>query len=144
MISLNCIHVMGYCGGDAELKYTPGGDAVLSFSICQTDKWKLDSGEVKERQTWFRCQIWGKRAEALVKMIRKGSALYVQGSIRTREYEDKEGIKRYAWDVHVRELNLLNKKPETAGARGGDAGGFRDDGGLPDDGGGFADDDIPF
>src|SRR5690606_36036111 len=86
---------------------TQNGNAVLSFRVAVTEKWKDGSGNLQEHTEWLRCVLWGKRAEALAQHLTQGTRVYVEGSMRTSKYTDKDGIERYKVEINVRELELL-------------------------------------
>ena len=149
---LNRIQWIGHLGRDVELRYLPNGTAVANFSVASTEKWKdKTSGEKMERTEWLRCNVFERLAEVCGEWLKKGSLVYVSGSLQTREYTDKDGIKRYSTECRVDTMKMLGGKPD-------------DDGGdrptreqrenraaakqqaAPKTGGGFADmdDDVPF
>lgn len=138
MISLNVINIMGYVGSDPELRRTNDGDGVLSFRVAQTARWKGADNVERERVTWFRCSLFGKRADALSSFLRKGAPVFVTGSIRTQEYE-KNGEKRSSWEVRVDDIQLLASKPKSEAQSDAQPKGTEY---PPADN--FADDDIPF
>lgn len=96
---MNVITIAGNIGRDAELKYTPGGDAVASFSVA-------DSQGKDKLTIWWRCALWGKRAESLAKYMTKGSKVTVSGQVTEREYTDKDGQQRRAMEVRVIDVAL--------------------------------------
>ncbi len=101
---LNKVMIMGNLGDDPTLRVTQGGDAVLTLSVGCNESW-LDKNRVRqERVEWIRCVIWGRRAEALSKFLRKGSQVFVEGSLQTNSYEDREGVKRYSTQVRVKNI----------------------------------------
>lgn len=102
------VDVMGYVGKDPEVRHLPSGEQVVNFSIAAGERWKdKQTGEQKERTEWFRCTAFGRLSEVISQYVEKGSLIFVSGQMRTREYEDKEGVKRYSTDLIVRELKLL-------------------------------------
>ncbi len=128
-MSLNHIALIGNCGKDAELRYTPGGAAVAKFSLAVNEKWTDKSGDKQEKVEWFDCTLWGKQAETLAEYLKKGKQVYVDGRMRSNEWE-KDGVKRRSWEVNVRTVVLL--------------GGRRDDDGQPEPAMAGADSDAPF
>lgn len=146
---LNRVMLLGNLGADPELRFTPGGQAVLNMRVATTESY-LDRDKVrKERTDWHNVVVWGKRGEALGKFLTKGSSLFVEGSLRTSSYDDKEGKKRYKTEIVASNVLLTGRK----GAGGDDAprrpsapaGGGSSP--PPGDDFGFveaADDDIPF
>ncbi len=146
MGSLNKACLIGNLGRDAELKYTPSGAAVATFSIATTETWTGKDGQKQEATEWHRCVLWGKQAESLAEYLQKGKQVYVEGQINTRKWEDKDGNTRYTTEIKVRQVVLLG-----GGGRGRDEQPSRnDDAGsqlppvgpaAPQD---VTDDDIPF
>lgn len=121
IVGFNRVIAEGNLGKDAELKPV-GNDFVLSFSIGANEKWKNKDGEKQERVEWFNCSLWGKRAEALAKFLKKGNRVLVEGKLRTDKYE-KNGETRYATKVIVSEVVLLDgKKSESKPDDGDDMG----------------------
>lgn len=112
-MGFNRVIAEGNLGKDAELKPV-GNDFVLSFSIGANEKWKNKDGEKQERVEWFNCSLWGKRAEALAKFLKKGNRVLVEGKLRTDKYE-KNGETRYATKVIVSEVVLLDGKKSEGG-----------------------------
>ncbi len=155
---LNRVMLLGNLGADPELRVTPGGQAVLKLRLATNESY-LDKNNVRQERTeWHRVTIWGRRAEALGKILNKGDSLFIEGRLQTSSYE-KNGEKRYSTEVVANNIILSGRgRGEGAGAREGggrqqrDAGPPADDfgpgpsaGGGSDFGGGApADDDIPF
>lgn len=154
---LNRVMLLGNLGADPELRMTSGGQAVLKMRLATSESY-LDRNRVRQERTeWHAVVVWGKRAEALGKFLTKGTKLFIEGSLRTSSYEDKEGNKRYRTEIVANNV-LLTGGGGGGGGRGGggsfgpgDAG--RDEGGHPPpqgggydeaDYGGGGDDDIPF
>jgi single-strand DNA-binding protein len=140
--------LIGNLGRDAELKFTPGGFPISSFSIATTDRRKKDD-EWVEKTEWHRIKLLGKTAESLQDYLKKGKQIYVEGRLETRSWEDKDGNKKYMTEIVADRIQLLGSakgergrgRREEAAEDGGDP---FDDG--PDRGTGqqVADDDIPF
>jgi len=133
MRSVNKIILLGNLGRDAELRYTPSGTAVATFTLATNERWTDKDGEKKEHTEWHRVVLWGKMAESLAQYLTKGNPVYVEGSVRTKSYKDKEGNERQSFDVRAREVVLLPS--------GGSGGGKRT---APDEPPPIGDDDIPF
>ena len=105
---MNTIVIAGTLGADADLKYTANGDPVANFSVaCRTG---YDKKASKEKSTWFRCTLFGKRAETLSPMLLKGGKVTVSGQIEERKYTDNEGNNRSAWEVSVHDVALQGSK----------------------------------
>ncbi|WP_438016518.1 single-stranded DNA-binding protein [Sorangium sp. So ce315] len=135
---LNRVMLLGNLGADPELRFTQGGQAVLNLRLATTESY-LDRDKVrKERTDWHNVVIWGKRAEALGKILSKGSSIFVEGSLRTSSYDDRDGNKRYKTEVIANNV-LLTGGGRHRGAGGDDAGAFGADpgGGYGGGGGGY-------
>lgn len=129
---LNRVMLLGNLGADPELRMTPSGQAVLKLRLATSESY-LDRNKVRQERTeWHSVVVWGKRAEALNKILSKGSRIFVEGGLRTSSYDDREGNKRYRTEVVATNLILAG------GARGGGGGmrGGGDDYGGPPEGGG--------
>jgi single-strand DNA-binding protein len=107
MASVNKSIIVGNLGNDPEIRYLPNGDAVANLSIATTDKYTDKSGDKKEVTEWHRVSFFGKVAEVCGQYLKKGSQVYVEGSIRTRKYTDKEGIERYATEIRGDRMQML-------------------------------------
>lgn len=143
MASLNKVMLIGNLGRDPEVRYTASGQAVASFNLATTEKFKNRSGEWEERTEWHRITLWGRLAEIAGEYLSKGKTVFIEGRLQTREYE-KDGIKRYTTEIVGDRMQMLSPKGERRG--GGDSYGGPPAGG---NGGGyepppFQDDDIPF
>lgn len=127
---LNRAILVGNLGMDPELKFTQGGQAVLRIRLATTESYANKSGERQERTEWHTVIVWGKRAEALNKILSKGRTIWVEGRIQTRSWEDKEGGKRYATEINANNIGLVG------GGRGGGGGHEGGEGGGGYGGGG--------
>jgi single-strand DNA-binding protein len=153
---LNRVMLLGNLGADPELRMTSGGQAVLKLRLATSETY-LDRNKVRQERTeWHSVVVWGKRGEALSKILSKGSRIFVEGGLRTSSYDDKEGKKRYKTEVVANNIILSGG----GGGGGGRGGGPRAEGpGMSDDegpgaggGGGYGDsdygggndDEIPF
>jgi len=151
---LNRAILVGNLGVDPELKFTQGGQAVLRIRLATSESFLNRTGERQERTDWHTVVVWGKRAEALNKILSKGRTIWVEGRIQTRSWEDKDGGKRYSTEINATNIGLVGGGGGGGGPRsmGGPAGGGSTppegggyDGGPDyDSGGGGSDDDIPF
>jgi len=160
MASVNKVIIIGNLGKDPEMRYMPSGDAIANLRIATTDKYKDRNGEMQEATEWHSVAFFGKTAEICGQYLKKGSQVYVEGSLRTRKWQDKDGNDRYTTEIRGDRMQML-------GGRGGGGGGMADYDAAPPDsgesaprskpaggsggsggssGGGFADmdDDIPF
>jgi single-strand DNA-binding protein len=134
---LNRAMLIGNLGDDPELNHVEGGRAVLKFRMATTESYLTQSGERKEVTHWHRVVVWGKRAEALHKLLGKGTKVYVEGRIENRSYEDKNGVKRTSTDIAATNLILLSRREGGgAGGGGGEGGGYARSGGGGGGGGG--------
>lgn len=141
----NKVLLLGNLGADPELRFTQGGQAVLNLRVATTDSY-LDKDRVRKARTdWHAVVLWGRRGEALSKFLKKGSGVFVEGSLRTSSYDDRDGNKRYKTEVVARDVIMTGGR----GERSGDA----PSGGrqpapqgqeAPDDFGYGEDDDVPF
>ncbi len=114
MGSLNKVIAIGNLGRDCEMRYTPGGQAVGTFSIACTEAWTdRESGEKKERTEWIRCVLWGKQAESLQEYLKKGKQVAIEGSMQTRSWDDKDGNKKWMTEVKVHRVTLLGGGPRS-------------------------------
>lgn len=109
---LNRVMLLGNLGADPELRSTNGGDSVLRLRIATSERYLDRNKAWQERTEWHSVIVWGKRAEALHRILTKGSTIFVEGSLRTSSYDDKDGVKRYKTEVNAKEIIL-------AGGRGG-------------------------
>lgn len=100
--SLNKVELIGNLGNDPELRYMPSGGAVANLSIATTESWKdKTTGEKKEQTEWHRVVIFGKLAEVAGEYLRKGSKVFIEGSLRTRKWQDQAGVERYTTEINV-------------------------------------------
>ncbi|TDK65911.1 single-stranded DNA-binding protein [Sapientia aquatica] len=116
MASVNKVIILGNLGRDPETRYMPSGDAMTTISIATTDSWKdKASGEKKETTEWHRVTFFGKLAEIAGQYLKKGSSVYVEGSLRTRKYTDKDGIEKYATDIKADSMQMLGGRSTSGG-----------------------------
>lgn len=149
MASVNKVIIIGNLGKDPEVRYTPGGDAIANITVATTDTWKdKATGEKKEATEWHRVVFFGKLAEVVGQYLKKGHQVYVEGSLRTRKWQDKEGHDRYTTEIRADEMKMLGGRQDGDRAPRGDSAPQQQrpqpQGGGG--GGGFNDfeDDIPF
>ncbi len=105
--SLNKVQLIGNLGKDPELKYTPSGVAVATFSIATSESWKDQEGNQQEKTEWHNIVAWRKLAEICGEYLKKGKKVYIEGKIQTRNYE-KDGVKRYITDIVADQLIMLD------------------------------------
>ena len=160
MASVNKVILIGNLGADPETRFLPSGDAVANIRIATTDTWKDKSGEKQEHTEWHRVSFFGKLAEIAGEYLKKGSPVYIEGRIRTRKWQDKEGQDRYSTEIVADRMQLLGSRGGSGGggdampreAReprgGGEGGGSAKSAPAAKKGGGASfddmDDDIPF
>jgi len=111
--SLNKVQLIGNLGKDPELKYTPSGVAVATFSIATSESWKDQDGNQQEKTEWHNIVAWRKLAEICGEYLKKGKKVYLEGKLQTRNYE-KDGIKRYVTEIVADQLIMLD-----GGGKGG-------------------------
>src|ERR687890_1446146 len=107
MASVNKVILVGNLGRDPETRYMPDGGAITNVSIATTENWKDKNGEKQEKTEWHRVAFFGKLAEIAGEYLRKGSPVYVEGRIRTRKWQDKEGQERYSTEIVADRMQLL-------------------------------------
>jgi single-strand DNA-binding protein len=143
---LNRVMLLGNLGADPDLRYTQGGQAVLNIRLATTESY-LDRNKVRQERTdWHNVVVWGKRGEALAKILGKGSTIFVEGGLRTSSYDDKEGNKRYKTEIHANNIILAGGRGRSGDAAEGGGGRSRSSGGgspPPGSGGGAAPSDDP-
>ena len=107
-MSFNKIIIVGNLGRDPELRYTPQGSAVCSFSVATNEKRKDKTGELQDITTWFRITLWGKQAENASKYLTKGRPVYIEGRLRVEEYTDRDGAQRYSLEVQGTDMQFIS------------------------------------
>jgi single-strand DNA-binding protein len=128
MASVNKVIVVGNLGKDPEMRSFPNGDQLANVTVATTDKWKdKASGEMKEHTEWHRITFNGRLAEIVGQYLRKGSQVYVEGSLRTRKWTDKDGVDKYSTEIRADSMQMLGSRQ---GMGGGGGGGGQDDGGY--------------
>jgi len=120
MASLNKIILIGNVGSDPEMRYTPNGKAVTSFSMATNRRYSTASGESREETDWFRISAWGKQAEQCNQYLSKGRQVYVEGRLHARNWETQEGQTRTSLEVTADRVLFLGKRPEAALSEEGD------------------------
>ena len=121
---INKVILVGNLGNDPDVKYTQGGAAVTTISVATSESWKdKQTGQMQDRTEWHRVKFFGKLAEIAGEYLRKGSQVYVEGSLRTDKYTDKNGTERYTTDIIANEMQMLGGRGEGGG--GGMGGGER-------------------
>jgi len=110
MASMNKVFLVGNLGADPIVNQTPNGGSVAHFNVATTDKWTDKDGEKKERVEWHRVVVWGKQADQCGQYLVKGSAVLVEGSIRSREFEDKTGQNRAITEIVANRVQFMGGK----------------------------------
>ena len=127
MASVNKVIIVGNLGRDPEMRTFPSGDQVANVTIATTDKWRdKQSGEMKEATEWHRVVFNGRLAEIAGQYLRKGSQVYVEGSLRTRKWTDQSGVEKYSTEIRADQMQMLGGRQ----GMGGPQGGGHDDGGY--------------
>lgn len=137
MASVNKVMIIGNLGADPETRYMPSGDAVTNIRVATTESWKDKSGQKQEHTEWHRVGFFGRLAEIAGEYLKKGSSVWIEGRIRTRKFQDKEGQDRYSTEIIADRFQILSgrKKEDTDSAAPAKKPGH----GFED-----MDDDIPF
>jgi single-strand DNA-binding protein len=111
MASVNKVIIVGNLGADPETRYLPSGEAVTNIRVATTDRWKdKQTGEMKEATEWHRIAFFGKLATIAGEYLKKGSQVYVEGSLRTRKWQDKDGQDRYSTDIRADVMQMLGRR----------------------------------
>ncbi|WP_243047841.1 single-stranded DNA-binding protein [Dyella sp. RRB7] len=123
---INKVIIVGNLGADPETRYTGNGTAITSLRIATSENWTdKQSGEKQERTEWHRVKLFGRLAEIAGEYLKKGRQVYIEGSLRTDKYTDKDGVERFSTDIIANEMQMLGGGSEGAGAGGGGGGGFQ-------------------
>jgi single-strand DNA-binding protein len=108
---INKVILIGNLGNDPEVRYTPNGSAIANVTLATTETWRdKQSGELQDRTEWHRVVFFGRLAEIVGEYLRKGSKIYVEGSLRTRKWQDKTGIDRYTTEIIAGEMHMLDSR----------------------------------
>jgi len=147
MASVNKVILVGNLGKDPEVRFTPSGRAVAKFSIATTESWMDQESGRQERTEWHNIVVWGKQAESCGQYLAKGRQVFIEGAIRSRSYDDKEGNKRYITEIIAQRVQFLgsggggsSRGTSAEGGGGAAAGSNFDEFG----GGQIPEDDVPF
>jgi single-strand DNA-binding protein len=125
-MSFNKIILVGNLGRDPELRYTPQGTPVCSFTLATNERRRDKTGETQDQTTWFRVTLWGRQAETASQYLTKGRPVYVEGRLRAEEWTDREGRARFTLEVHATDMQFIGggRGEEThTGPRGDSSGG---------------------
>lgn len=150
-MSFNKVIIVGNLGRDPELRYTPQGTPVCSFTLATNERRKDKTGEMQDQTTWFRITLWGRQAEVASQYLTKGKPVYIEGRLRVEEWTDRDGKARHTLEVHATDMQFLGS---AGGGGGGGMGGgmarsedshvdrpVASEPAAPPD---FNDDDVPF
>jgi single-strand DNA-binding protein len=110
MAGINKAILIGNLGKDPELRYTPSGQAVATFSLATSEKWRDKDGVMQDRTEWHNIVVWGKQAEMAKEYLTKGRQVYIEGRIQTRSWDDKDGNKRYTTEIVTQRIQFLGQK----------------------------------
>lgn len=116
---INKAILIGNLGGDPEIRYTQSGTAVANFNIATTERWKDQQGQQQEQTEWHRIVAFARLGEICGEYLHKGSKVYIEGRIQTRQWEDKDGNKRYTTEIVAREMKMLDSKGGSSDSGGG-------------------------
>lgn len=148
MVGVNKVILIGNLGKDPELRYTPSGQPVATFSLATSERFTDRSGQRQDRTEWHTVVAWGKLGELVNQYLKKGRSAYIEGRITTRSWDDKDGNKRYKTEIVASQVQFLG----SAGGQSGDFGSGMDqsmpasdfDSRPPSDSAATAEDDLPF
>ncbi len=142
---INKVILVGNLGSDPEVRYTPSGTAVANFNIATNESYKNRDGEMVDKTEWHRIVVWDRLAEICGEYLKKGSQVYIEGSLQTRSYEDKDGVTKYTTEIKCREMQMLGgreggggssddyddtrsqQRPQQRSNQGGNRGGYGND-----------------
>ncbi|HEY0701898.1 MAG TPA: single-stranded DNA-binding protein [Candidatus Acidoferrales bacterium] len=128
-MSVNKVILVGRLGRDPETRFTGGGQAVANFSVATDETYKDKNGERQKRTEWHKIVVWGKQAEIAQQYLKKGSLIFIEGRIQSREWQDKEGQKRTSFEIVATNFRMLGGKSDGAAAGAGAGGGASRSGG---------------
>jgi single-strand DNA-binding protein len=117
MASVNKVILVGNLGADPEIRHTATGDAVCTLSLATTEKYKDKSGAQKEVTEWHRVAMFRRMAEIAGEYLRKGSSVYIEGRLKTRKWQDKNGQDHYTTEIEASEMKMLDRAPATSSQR---------------------------
>ena len=143
---VNKVILVGNLGADPDLRHTPSGDAVCELRLATNENWTDKAGQKQEHTEWHRIVVWGKTAENCAKYLSKGRQVYVEGKLKTRSWDDKEGNKRYTTEIVAQSVQFLAGGSDGGGSGGGSKSSQSSSSKSSNDGydQSFNDDDIPF
>ena len=144
MASLNRATLIGRLGQDPEVRYTQSNTAVANFSLATNERYKDRNGEFQEKTEWHRIVAWGRTAEICQEYLKKGSLVYIEGPIETRDWEGKDGQKRYTTEIKARYMQMLDSRGEMPQGQPSKSGGQSAASVEIDESFDDMDDDLPF
>ncbi len=118
---LNKVMIIGNLGGDPEMRYTPSGRPVTTFTVATSRSWNTADGERHAETEWFKVVTWGNLAEICKQYLTKGQQVYIEGRLQTRHWEDKEGVKHATVEIVANEMMMLGERREANHGTGGEA-----------------------
>jgi single-strand DNA-binding protein len=121
MAGVNKAILIGNLGKDPDLRYTPSGQPVASFSLATSEKWRDKDGVQQDRTEWHNIVVWGRQAEIAKEYLSKGRQVYIEGRIQTRSWDDKDGNKRYTTEIVANTVRFLGQRDQSGGAPSGGA-----------------------
>ena len=113
---VNKVILIGNLGQDPEVRYMPNGKAVANITVATSESWKDQQGQLQERTEWHRCAMYARLAEIAGEYLKKGSKVYLEGRLQTREWQDQQGQKRYTTEIIVKEMQMLDGRNAGGGA----------------------------
>jgi single-strand DNA-binding protein len=124
-MSVNKVILVGRLGRDPETRYTGGGQAVANFSVATDETYKDRNGERQKRTEWHKIVVWGKQAEIAQQYLKKGSLVFIEGRIQSREWQDKEGQKRTSFEIVANNFRMLGGRGDSSAGGGSGTGASR-------------------
>ncbi len=112
-MGVNKVILLGNLGSDPELRYTPSGVAVANFNVATNERWPDKDGNMQEKTEWHRVVCWRKLAEIAGEYLKKGSPVYLEGKLQTRNWEDQNGVKRYQTEIIASNMQMLGRRGES-------------------------------
>mgnify|MGYP001578826999 FL=1 len=143
-MGVNKVILVGNLGANPEMRYTQGGQAVANLRLATTERWTDKNGQKQEATEWHRVVVWGKQAEIMGQYLTKGRQIYLEGKIRTRQWQDQQGQKRFTTEIVAQNIQMLGSRTEAGPREDVGATVPPDESAIPADFSGGPDDDIPF
>ncbi len=144
MAGINKVILIGRLGRDPEIRYTPGGAAVANFTMATSEEWRdKETGEKQERTEWHRVVAWRRLGEICGEYLKKGSQVYIEGRLQTRDWEDRDGNKRYTTEIIAQNMQMLDRAGSIGSGRDMSAA-SKEDGFPMEEPISIPEDDIPF